>query len=130
MKNNENKEQHKFTIPKDIVSQLNNINASEYENLVDRFIEDYEDYSLSEKLIEFSSKNPYNYHLCILYLVGEELGKRMVEVVEWVRKNIMWNWNLLMNIEVYGGVGIEPNGNHIVMTLYMEKSWMIGEGDK
>ena len=82
LKHNENKEQHKFTIPKDIVSQLNNINASEYESLVDRFIEDYEDYSLSEKLIEFSSKNPYNYHLCILYLVGEELGKRMVEVVE------------------------------------------------
>lgn len=82
MKHNENKEQYKFTIPKDIVSQLNNINASEYESLVDRFIEDYEDYSLSEKLIEFSSKNPYNYHLCILYLVGEELGKRMVEVVE------------------------------------------------
>lgn len=80
LKHNENKEQYKFTIPKDIVSQLNNINASEYESIVDRFIENYEDYSLSEKLIEFSSKSPYNYHLCILYLVGEELGKRMVEV--------------------------------------------------
>ena len=77
-----NKEQYQFTISEDIANQLNNINASEYESLVDRFVEDYEDYSLSEKLIEFSSKNPYNYHLCILYLVGEELGKRMVEVVE------------------------------------------------
>lgn len=77
-----NKEQYQFTISEDIANQLNNINASEYESLVDRFVEDYEDYSLSEKLIEFSSKNPYNYHLCILYLVGEELGKRMVEVVK------------------------------------------------
>ena len=78
----EHNEQSKPTIPKDIVNQLNNINASEYESLVDRFIEDYKDYSLSEKLTEFSSKSPYNYHLCILYLVGEELGKRTIEVVE------------------------------------------------
>lgn len=77
-----NKEQYQFTISEDIANQLNNINASEYESLVDRFVENYGDYSLSEKLIEFSSKNPYNYHLCILYLVGEELGKRMVEVVK------------------------------------------------
>lgn len=77
-----NKEQYQFTISEDIANQLNNINASEYESLVDRFVEDYEDYSLSEKLTEFSSKSPYNYHLCILYLVGEELGKRMVEVVK------------------------------------------------
>ena len=82
MENNKNKEQPKLTIPEDIVNQLNNINASEYESLVDRFIEDYKDYSLSEKLTEFSSKSPYNYHLCILYLVGEELGKRTIEVVE------------------------------------------------
>ena len=81
MENNKNKEQPKLTIPEDIVNQLNNINASEYESLVDRFIEDYKDYSLSEKLTEFSSKSPYNYHLCILYLVGEELGKRTIEVV-------------------------------------------------
>lgn len=78
----EHNEQSKPTIPKDIVNQLNNINASEYESLVDRFIEDYKDYSLSEKLTEFSSKSPYNYHLCILYLVGGELGKRTIEVVE------------------------------------------------
>lgn len=82
MEHNKNKEQPKLTIPEDIVNQLNNINASEYESLVDRFIEDYKDYSLSEKLTEFSSKSPYNYHLCILYLVGEELGKRTIEVVE------------------------------------------------
>lgn len=69
-----------LTIPKSIAKELDNINASEYESLVDRFIEDYEDDSLSEKLTEFSSKSPYNYHLCILYLVGEELGKRTIEV--------------------------------------------------
>ena len=82
MENNKDKEQHKFTIPKDIVNQLNNINASAYESLVDRFLDDYENYSLPEELTEFSWKSAYNYHLCILYLLGKELGKQMVEVVE------------------------------------------------
>ena len=82
MKHKVNKEQSQFVISEGIAKLLNNINASEYESLVDRFIEDYEDDSLSEKLTEFSSKSPYNYHLCILYLVGEELGKRTIEVVE------------------------------------------------
>lgn len=71
-----------LNIPEDIANQLNSINASEYESLVDRFIEDYKDYSLSEKLTEFSSKSLLNYHLCILYLVEKELGKRIVEVIK------------------------------------------------
>ncbi len=71
----------KLTISKSIAKELDNINASEYETLVDNFIESYHDYSLSEKLTEFSSKNMYNYILYIVYLSSKELGKRLVEVV-------------------------------------------------
>lgn len=72
----------KLKIPKDIAKQLDSINASEYESLVDNFIESYYDYSLSEKLTDFSSKKLSNYILCIVYLSGKELGERLVEVVE------------------------------------------------
>lgn len=71
----------RLTIPKEIAKQLDSINASEYESLVDNFIESYYDYSLSEKLTDFSSKNFTNYTLCIVYLSSKELGKRLVEVV-------------------------------------------------
>jgi len=72
----------KITIPKDIAKMLNDINASEYEILVDNFIESYYDNTLPEKLNNFCLKNLTNYILCIVYLSGQELGKNLVEVVD------------------------------------------------
>ncbi|MDT2914142.1 hypothetical protein ACQUD3_02215 [Lactococcus lactis] len=68
-------------IPKSIADELDLINASEYENLIENFFESYNDSTLSERLDEFCI-HPFNFNLCILYLVSIELGVDLVKVVE------------------------------------------------
>ncbi|MDR9868373.1 hypothetical protein RI092_11265 [Lactococcus cremoris] len=70
-----------LTIPKSIADELDLINASEYENLIENFFESYNDSTLSERLDEFCI-HPFNFNLCILYLVSIELGVDLVKVVE------------------------------------------------
>ncbi|KSU14678.1 Phage protein [Lactococcus lactis subsp. lactis] len=69
-----------LTIPKSIADELYLINASEYENLIENFFESYNDLTLSERLDEFCI-HPFNFNLCILYLVSIELGVDLVKVV-------------------------------------------------
>ena len=72
---------NQLTIPKSIADELDLINASEYENLIENFFESYNDSTLSERLDEFCI-HPFNFNLCILYLVSIELGVDLVKVVE------------------------------------------------
>lgn len=73
--------QPQLTIRKSIADELDLINASEYENLIENFFESYNDSTLSERLDEFCI-HPFNFNLCILYLVSIELGVDLVKVVE------------------------------------------------
>ena len=69
-----------LAIPSCIADELDLINASEYENLIENFFESYNDSTLSERLYEFC-RYPFNFNLCILYLVSIELGVSLVKVV-------------------------------------------------
>ena len=69
-----------LTIPKSIADELDSINASEYENLIENFFEYYNDSTSSKRLDEFCMY-PFNLNLCILYLVSIELGVDLVKVV-------------------------------------------------
>ena len=73
--------QPQLTIPKSIADELDSINASEYENLIENFFEYYNDSTSSKRLDEFCMY-PFNLNLCILYLVSIELGVDLVKVVE------------------------------------------------
>lgn len=77
---NGKRKQPQLTIPKSIADELDLINASEYENLIENFFESYNDSTLSERLDEFCI-HPFNFNLCILYLVSIELGVDLVKVV-------------------------------------------------
>lgn len=77
---NGKRNQPQLTIPKSIADELDLINASEYENLIENFFESYNDSTLSERLDEFCI-HPFNFNLCILYLVSIELGVDLVKVV-------------------------------------------------